>query len=95
MGGHDEPSNVFGNLRDDGVAEGSKSVHPLGNPMSHSTHVGFSCPPMASGSRAATAFSRFWGWPSGRRQTLWLRGLPISARGVGHIAAQSFRFQPP
>src|SRR5262245_6785875 len=28
-------------LRDDGVSESFKSVHPRGNPMSHSTHVGF------------------------------------------------------
>lgn len=34
-------------LRDDGVAEGPKSVHPSGNPMSHSTHVGFSEPSTA------------------------------------------------
>jgi hypothetical protein len=35
-------------LRDDGVPESSKSVHPVGNPMSHSTHVGFSDPPLVS-----------------------------------------------
>jgi len=40
------PDHV-GDLRDDGVAEASQSVHPSGNPMSHSTHVGFSCPPAA------------------------------------------------
>jgi hypothetical protein len=38
---------VLGYLGDDGVAEASKSVHPAGNPMSHSTHVGFNCPPTA------------------------------------------------
>lgn len=31
-------------LRDDGVSKGLKSVCPIGNPMSHSTQVGFSCP---------------------------------------------------
>jgi len=31
-------------LRDDGVSESSKSVHPSGYPMSHSTHAGFNCP---------------------------------------------------
>ncbi|WP_288063596.1 hypothetical protein, partial [Herbaspirillum sp.] len=31
----------FGDLRDNGISEGFKSVHPSGNPMSHSTHVGF------------------------------------------------------
>lgn len=30
---------------DYGVSEALKSVHPRGNPMSHSTHVGFSWPP--------------------------------------------------
>ena len=38
-------SNHFGDLGDDGVAESSKSVHPAGYPMSHSTHWGFNCPP--------------------------------------------------
>jgi hypothetical protein len=42
--GHDVSSDPFGDLGDDGVAEASKSVHPVGNPMSHSTHVGFNCP---------------------------------------------------
>ncbi len=30
--------------RADGVSEGSKAVCPVGNPISHSTHTGFSCP---------------------------------------------------
>ena len=34
----------FNDLRDDRVAEASQTVHPSGNPMSHSTHVGFSEP---------------------------------------------------
>jgi hypothetical protein len=38
----------FRDLRDDGVSEGSKAVHPSGNPMSHSTHVGFKLPPTCS-----------------------------------------------
>src|SRR5699024_5152926 len=32
-------------LWDYGVSKAFKSVHPRGNPMSHSTHVGFSWPP--------------------------------------------------
>src|SRR4030042_1846992 len=32
------------NLRDNGISEGFKSVHPLGYPMSHSTHIGFRLP---------------------------------------------------
>jgi hypothetical protein len=42
--------NDFDDLRDDRVAEASQTVHPRGNPMSHSTHVGFNAPP-------ATAFN--------------------------------------
>jgi hypothetical protein len=37
-------ADVLGDLGDYGVSEGSKSVQPVGNPMSHSTHVGFSGP---------------------------------------------------
>ena len=44
---HDGAAYDFRDLRDDGVAEGSKAVHPSGNPMSHSTHVGFRQPPTA------------------------------------------------
>jgi hypothetical protein len=40
-------------LRDDGVSEGSKAVHPRGNPMSHSTHGGFREPPTSSDSGLA------------------------------------------
>jgi len=40
--------NQLDDLRYDGVAEAPKSVHPSGNPMSHSTHVGFSLPPTTS-----------------------------------------------
>ena len=58
----DHPSDELGDLRYDGVSESPKSVHPSGNPMSHSTHVGFSFPPMLSGSAVATAFSRFCGF---------------------------------
>jgi hypothetical protein len=36
---------LFDDLRDDGISEGFKSVHPSGNPISHSTHVGFREPP--------------------------------------------------
>jgi hypothetical protein len=45
MATHDGAAYELGDLRDDGVAEGSQTVHPSGNPMSHSTHVGFSEPP--------------------------------------------------
>jgi hypothetical protein len=42
--GDDALAEPLGDLRDEGVSEGSKSVHPVGNPMSHSTHVGFKLP---------------------------------------------------
>jgi hypothetical protein len=38
------PPDYFRDLRDERVAERPKSVHPSGNPMSHSTHVGFNEP---------------------------------------------------
>ena len=38
----------FDDLRDDRVAKAPQSVHPSGNPMSHSTHVGFNAPPAAA-----------------------------------------------
>jgi hypothetical protein len=71
-------------LRDDGVAEASKAVHPRGNPMSHSTHVGFRLPP-------ATAFSgKLFRW-------CWL-GPPLLLAsctvGVGNIAAAVARLMP-
>jgi hypothetical protein len=43
--GDDALAEPLGDLGDEGVSEGSKSVHPVGNPMSHSTHVGFRLPP--------------------------------------------------
>jgi len=42
--GEDCPPDFLDDLRDDGVTEGSKAVHMSGNPMSHSTHVGFRLP---------------------------------------------------
>jgi hypothetical protein len=50
----------FDDLRDDRVPEASQTVHPSGNPMSHSTHVGFNAPPaiaFASSSDDAAAAS--------------------------------------
>jgi hypothetical protein len=38
----------FRDRRDDGIAEASDAVHPMGNPMSHSTHAGFNSPPSAT-----------------------------------------------
>ena len=36
--------DFFSNRRDDGVAQPAQSVCPVGYPMSHSTHAGFSEP---------------------------------------------------
>lgn len=36
----DGPANKFGDLGDYGVSEGAKSVHPIGNPIIHSTNCG-------------------------------------------------------
>src|SRR5262245_33611166 len=44
--GDESPPEPFGELRDDGVAERAQSVHPAGNPINHSTHVGFNKPPL-------------------------------------------------
>jgi len=35
------PSDFLGDVRDDGVAQGSQSVYPMGYPISHSTNCGF------------------------------------------------------
>jgi hypothetical protein len=40
----DPPADELRDLRDNAVAESSESVHPMGHPMSHSTHVGFRLP---------------------------------------------------
>jgi hypothetical protein len=47
MCGEDEAAPDFRDLWDDRVSEYAQAVHPRGNPMSHSTHVGFSEPRIA------------------------------------------------
>jgi hypothetical protein len=37
----DGSPDEIGDLRHDGVAEGAQTLHSVGYPMSHSTHVGF------------------------------------------------------
>jgi len=56
--GENGAGNYFGDLRDDGVAEAAKSVHPRGYPMSHSTHVGFRAPLSSSGETIVRNFAR-------------------------------------
>lgn len=65
---------MFGYGRDDGVAESSKSVHPRGNPISHSTKVGDSGPGVSS----ATTVRRFR--PPPRPE---FPGPPIPSAAVG------------
>src|SRR4051812_45314160 len=43
--GDDAAPDPLGDLRDEGIAEGAQSVHPSGNPISHSAHGGFTPPP--------------------------------------------------
>jgi hypothetical protein len=40
----DAPPDPLGDLRDERVAERGEALHPIGNPISHSTHSGFRCP---------------------------------------------------
>ena len=41
----DGVADELGDLGDDRVPATLETVHSRGNPMSHSTHVGFNCPP--------------------------------------------------
>jgi hypothetical protein len=43
--GDDAPADELSHLGNYGVPETLESVHPSGNPMSHSTHGGFNGPP--------------------------------------------------
>ena len=45
LGDQDSPPDFLDILGDDCATEGAQSVHPIGNPISHSTHVGFRAPP--------------------------------------------------
>ena len=45
---HQPAERFFRALRNHTIAEASKTVHPVGNPISHSTHLGFNCPPICS-----------------------------------------------
>jgi hypothetical protein len=80
----DRPPDDFDDLRDDGVSESPKSVHPSGNPMSHSTHVGFNAPP-------ATAFSGKLFRPYWLGPPLLLASCTV---GVGYIAAAVAKLMP-
>jgi hypothetical protein len=87
-GGEDRVADKLGDLRDYGVSEGLKSVHPSGNPMSHSTHRGFKVP---------SPELRTSGWlPS--IFCIFEPGRPAAssfAVGVGHIFTATARGIPP
>jgi hypothetical protein len=73
-------ADVLDHLRDYGVSEGFKSVHPVGNPMSHSTHVGFNAPPVAACKFSAPCL--LGPDPAPVWQFAW---------GVGHVFTAQFR----
>jgi hypothetical protein len=70
-------ADPFGDLGHYAISEGSKSVHPMGNPISHSTHVGFNSPPFAA--RTATA-----------RLVMVLRGPPFIRAFIAKCATGVF-----
>jgi len=44
----DQPSDMLGDLGNDGISEGAETlVQPGGKPMNHSAHIGFGVPPSA------------------------------------------------
>jgi hypothetical protein len=78
------------NLGDDGIAKCAESVHSVGNPISHSTHVGFSAPVERAGAPLGhilrpTTVSRF-----GKRASFHtdsgviVAAIALQLRGVGH-----------
>lgn len=58
--GYDSSADEFCDLGDDGVSETSDAVHPIGNPMSHSTHIGFSRPDTFSCAIASKSSFKFF-----------------------------------
>jgi hypothetical protein len=80
----DDPAAYpLGHLGNYGVAESSKSVHPAGNPMSHSTHVGFRLPPTCTTSGSAPCELGERCAPKNVRLSLTI--------GVGHICTATAR----
>jgi hypothetical protein len=64
-----------------GVSEASQAVHTAGNPISHSTHVGFNIPP--------TSFASWRPWCTCRGECV--RGCAV---GVGHSVTKSHNVVP-
>jgi hypothetical protein len=70
--------------RDDGISEGFKSVCPIGNPISHSTHAGFSAPEVSETTiDRATSLSRFGNFAFAVFSVK-LAAMALHERGVGH-----------
>jgi hypothetical protein len=93
----DRSQDLEGDLRDDGVPEGPQSVHPVGYPISHSTHAGFKEPVrfrLPSANSILSASELFWSLPFAAR----VSGLraPFQSRlvTVGYILAASVRLVP-
>ena len=91
----DRVADQFWNGWNYGVSEGFKSVHPLGYPMSHSTHVGFNCPEPSDACMAWSNLSLDRSLPFLRVKALSLDPLYIDATGVGHVLTAVCRFMPP
>jgi hypothetical protein len=86
----DESGEHLRDLRDDGVSEASKAVHPGGYPISHSTHVGFREPRYSS---SLLHFSRATLLAADPPHSSILPLLcPEHAAGVGHIFTRSRSF---
>ena len=86
----DGAADQFGDLRDYGVSEPFKSVCSIGNPISHSTHVGFS-PPRLPELTPSTMPTDRGSEDCCRPGALLIPALKSPALGVGHIVTQRFR----
>lgn len=87
-------ADPLGDLRDDSVTETSKSVHPMGHPMSHSTQGGFRLPPALLGPTARPSKPFTGTIPVDTESPVSLWSLAV---GVGHDVradTASTRFPP-
>lgn len=85
MCGQNRAANQFGNLRDYGVSEPFKAVCSIGNPISHSTHVGFSPPRLPELTPSAMP-TDLGSEDCCRPGAFDIPALKSPAFGVGHIA---------
>ena len=88
----DRPANQFNDLGDDGVSEASKSVHPIGNPISHSGNVGLKRP-LTAGCKCPCFSSALIATTDPRQGEARTRSPGQSsyllALGVGHILSSA------